>query len=736
MNLWKTAIATLCVAFAFTACHTEQKAVPSVSLAAGGAAFVNGEATVLVNLSTKAPSDVKVVLEAAGTLPDSNLEFEKSVTVPKGSSAATVSVKVKPDGLEAKSYDAVISIVSVTNGELGSPKSVTINYDASGLEKAVVNIDADSEFSAENKATVTISLRKAAAEDVSVKFAVGENVASGKTPIPAEALSFTNPAVVPAGSKELELVVTVDPTKIVNGKAYQADLIIESVSSNAKVGTDVEVFIDFRSAIVANLRNDWSVTFKGEYEKDGDVYHDIEVDGVGENGTYYIFVYEKGVVAANFATVSEYLDYMEVNAVGPAIGTEDAYRIKQGETGWLYQKFPVGEYEIWLAGCDETGHLTGDYNTSTFEIEPTAEMKEAYEKFLGEWQLSSPKLTWTISQKTFGSTYIITGIEGLDYEVIAYLNEDLELEIYAQSGIDDNYEVTYDGSTYNCEVGLYGIDNGEGYFWTGEYLICTGSFDEDGNIVLTPGTVSDGTNTYSLATMIFIAIDKAGNGAFSLTNSSCGLPNMLINPNNVEEENTPVVNASFDDFIGSWVFGGYVFEISAGSEANTYVFSAGDDLDAVAKFEEGKLALYDQTFGSFTHQTYGACTYLIGGIFKYGSGEYLYYVSNNDGGLDEITKIFSAELHESGNITLVPGSCKYGDYIAFRYRWIIMEAGENQYKGNWLSDPIYMDGIVKPYVPADGAPKGVASKQRALEGVSVFRSREAKSLGEGLSTLR
>lgn len=736
MNFWKTAIATLCVAFAFTACHTEQKAVPSVSLAAGGAAFVNGEATVLVNLSTKAPSDVKVVLEAAGTLPDSNLEFEKSVTVPKGSSAATVSVKVKPDGLEAKSYDAVISIVSVTNGELGSPKSVTINYDASGLEKAVVNIDADSEFSAENKATVTISLRKAAAEDVSVKFAVGENVASGKTPIPAEALSFTNPAVVPAGSKELELVVTVDPTKIVNGKAYQADLIIESVSSNAKVGTDVEVFIDFRSAIVANLRNDWSVSFEGEYEQNGNTYHSVSVEGLGDEGTYYLFIYEKGTISKYFNSVSEYVDYMELEEIAPYIGTDDAYQIKSGDKGWLYRMFAVGEYEIWLLGCDSEGHITGDYTTSTFEIEPSAEQIAAYDEWLGEWEINHKTLVITENKRYV--SYNITGFLGYDFVLPAVLNSDCTLGLMGQSPVNE------DGT-----VGFFGIGKNEQEGYVSLYTnSVVGSATMSGDKLKATFTASLDPNGEPLTGVAFLSL--SGGSVSGWYSSEFKFPFEMARPTEAVLDTTPEKDGAFADFIGGWSYNGYdlVIADNSSAEANTYLVSgipndaSGSYGPFKAVFADGKVTIATQVLGSWTHQTYGECHDNLSAAFIAGDDEYRYFPFN---GGEEGVVVATIVLHESGNFTIKPGVVTLQlssgpvdfDVIGISYSWSIL-TGDNAGRGNW-EDALYFGenvaGIRAAATPASLRARRAGSVQRSIPG-SRFAVKGSLVRGEGLSTLR
>ena len=741
-NIWKLAVAGAAALALLAGCQKpeNQAVTPKVSISATPS-FTNGAATLTLTLSAAATSEVTVTLGVEGTIPTANITYTNTVKFAAGSTSQTVPVTVKTDGLAGGSYVASFSIKSATGAEVGSPSDASVTLTVTEeATPSVVNITAsDAEF-VNNKATLTITLDKAQKDAVSVTLAIAAEV-EGYTAIPAEALTLENPVTFVAGETSKVISITADPAKLPAGESWTV-ISIASVSSNATIGNKKSVYIMATNAMEAKLREDWTVAYVGEEEYEGEMYSVIDVDGLGENGTYYIFIYAKGTVADNFETVTEYLQFMEDNLIAPTLGTADAYQIKDGDTGWLYYQFAVGEYEIWLAGCNAAGHLTGEYTTNTFTIEPSDEMKAAYPKFLGEWILENPRTTWTITEKVFGSTYTITGMEGQDIPVEAHLNENLELEIYAQENLDDNYQVTYQNQTFDCVLNLYGIDNGEGYYWTGEYLIATGTLDEDGNVVLTPGTVSDGSKTYDLAYMIFIAEDKKGQGAFSITDKYPALPNYLINPNNVQTEDTPVVKAAYSDFLGAWNIDGYEFNVLAGSDESTYVFSIGEGYEAVAKFEDGTMTLYDQTFGAFQHQSYGACSFMIGGIFVYSGTEYMYYYYNNNGDFSMITKIFTAQMHQSGNITFIPGSCEYGDYIGFAYRWWITEPGESYGLGNWMTETLHLDVVVTPIVEELQAPKAPLAARgmklaRPAEKVSrpQLHSKVSVSKGERLSKL-
>ena len=703
---------------------------PTVTIAALSDTFdAQGEANVSVMLSSIALEEVTVSLTATGDAAAA-VTMDKIVKIGLGSKSQALTVKVDLAQIKADTK-VTIAIQSAVGATVGSPKevSIAVKAGAASEDPAVVSIESDDQFAADATAKLTLKLNKALSTDVSVELAV--NSSEDYSTIPAEALTFENPVVIKAGQTKAEVKVILDPATLVSGDNY-ALISVKSVSGNASAAKDAEAQILYTKAVTENLRSDWKVEFSGEYEEDGQVFHGITVSGVSDTQSYYLYVLEKGTIAGSFDSYGDFLQYVETYIVGPSLGTENAPRIKVGPETWLYYKLPVGGYEVVLVGCSESGHLTGDYATTQFDIEPSEEMKAVYEKYLGEWLLNNPRLTWTISQKVYGYSYTITGLEGLDFEVEAYLNDDLQLEIYSQEAVAENYIVTDSkGVDHTCTVGLYGLDDEDGYFWTGEYLIAYGELDEDGNIYLAPGKVANQEKEYTLGTMLFIAIENVEDGgAWSLSRAYNDLPNYLINPANIEVEETPVVDAAFEDFCGYWNFGGYGIDIYAGEEENTYVFSFGEGYEAAAKYEDGKLTLYDQTFAPFEHNSYGACTMILGGIFSYNNAEYFYYFSNNGGNFDSITKIFTAELHESGNITLVPGECEYGEYVGFRVRWIIINESSDYYgQGNSITETIYFSDIVKPIEEEETDEPAAISLRKAnsrrVEAEKVLKARKA-----------
>lgn len=654
------------------ACNKEKDPVVNVSINATAPSFINGKVDLIVSLSGQAKSAVSASLAVSGNIPESALTINKKVNIAAGSTTVTVPVTVNADALDPGDYESVFSISSVTGAEVNASANsckVALTVEAPVIIPEV-SIPSYSEAFDNNKASFKVALTQAIDSDVVVNFEVKTDLGEYEA-VPAEALTFTNPVTIAAGATEVDVEVTVDPAGIAKGVSSFAVIAIASVSENATIASRrVQTYIEATSDIVANLRSDWSVTFAGEYtHSNGNTYHEIDAAGMGEDGTYYIFVYSKGVVADNFDTLSEYLQYMEESVIGPAIGTDNAYQIKQGEEGWLYYMFGVGEYEIWLMGCTANGHITGDYTTSTFEIEPTAELLEAYDKWLGDWVESNTGDVWTISEKVRGATFTITGVEGLtDYPIEGEINANGELEIYCQTGIAD---VTVQGTA--CSLGFYGIDGEEGYYWNGDYVIATGALKDDGTVSITPGTVSDGSHTYTLAFMRYIATKKEGSGGWYVSSSPVALPTTLEKPQDATEAYSKWIgnyqierkHVNFDEQTDEPIDTVIVtdtWRVEAGVSNKTYIIYGMEDLpdnygmQVKADFDEetGNMVLLGQKLGTWT-SSQTSTTYT----------DYLYAICD-----DKYVRTgvgFTAKFNADGNVDLIPDELDEYNVIGIQY---------------------------------------------------------------------
>lgn len=421
---------SLLLAFAavamLAACHKQE---PSrVGLNATAPSFVDGKVDIIVSLSAAAETNVGITLAASGTIPQSALTFEKNPTIAAGKTAVTVPVTVDASSLEPGNYQATFTIASVTGADINTAKqSATVDLAVEAVAVVPeVSFSAYSEAFVDGKATISLALSQAIDSDVVVNFAVEEEM-EGYELVPASALTFSNPVTIPAGSTSLEVNVAVDESVLESGVSYFAVISLSSVSENAKIAaTKTKTYIEAKKNLAANARTDWSASYAGEQTDatSGDISSVIAVSGV--QGGYYTFVYSKGVVAEEFESITEYLVYMEEKAIGPAIGTANAYKVKTGDANWLYNRFDVGEYELWVLGCTEAGHLTGDYAHAEFSVAPSAAMVSAYDNWLGDWFLGRTAVTIEEKNRSEVSFTIKAG----DIFIDANLGWDGELQFF------------------------------------------------------------------------------------------------------------------------------------------------------------------------------------------------------------------------------------------------------------------------------------------------------------------
>ena len=112
--------------------------------------------------------------------------------------------------------------------------------------------------------------------------------------------------------------------------------------------------------------------------------------------------------------------------------------------------------------------------------------------------------------------------------------------------------------------------------------------------------------------------------------------------------------------------------------------SRGGNTTVVGQYDAnaGKLYVMEQEMASYndpSQYNYGPLKDYLGGIFKYGSSTYPNYPTNGDA-----AEIFSLVGYKDGSYVLEAGSCDYGAFNAFRFRWII-QTGDYAGMGNTYS---------------------------------------------------
>ena len=505
---------------------------PTVSIVSNSDTFdAQGDAVVTLSLSSIALEEVSVALSVSGDAANI-VSLDKVVKIGLGSKNQSFTVHADLGALKNDS-SVVITIASATGATVGAPKEVTLIAKAGNVQEetpATLSVEADEEFSAEATATLTLKLDKAAKEDVSVEFEVLS--ADDYATIPAEALTFNNPAVIAAGQISATVTISVDAAKLPTGDNY-ALIGVKSVQG-ANAPRNTEFVILYSKPIVANLRQDWSIAYSGTNAEGNDV---ISVTGLADTDTYYIFNWTPGDVAANFNDMTEFLNYVESRLIAPYLGTADAEEILVGNADYPFNKLNLGGYEFYLIGCNSsTGHVSGDYATVSFTIKPSAELLEAYDSWLGEWQFGTDILTVNEADKSAGTYTITTTPTTTTYSIDAKIGWNKELLFLVTDPASEAGNVGFFGYYPSEQQGYISI-------YTGSMPLGEAFLDQTGE----GGTIQRTYDGYFDGMALFT---YSGN-------SITGWGELEIDFSKVKTFKRPVTEASpeYSRWIGSWKVG-------------------------------------------------------------------------------------------------------------------------------------------------------------------------------------
>lgn len=672
-----------------------KKSSVTVSLTATSKTFNNNSTSGTLNLSEASDKDVTVLLEAGGTLAD-RVSFTKEQTIKAGSKQVKFLINLDPEGLPQGEQNLVLSIATAT-AEIDEAASsveykLTVSFPSVGLTLA-------SEF-ADGKATVEVVPSIKPLSDVTVTLGLGSiATVADATLIDSKLVSFQKTVTLVGGSTDaVSVTVNVDDSELEPG-LYEVPIEIVSVSDNAVIGTPTQVSFTVAGHVKANLRSDWSVSYGGTREESGETVDVLNIAGTGDT-PFYVYIYTQGAVAESFATVTDYIRFIEDNRISPNIGTEDAEHAYTGENEILLSRLSVGSYEVFILGADATGHLSGDYATCNFTLEPTPDMLAAYDLWLGDWGVAGA--IWTIAEKERGASYTIHNVDNQEWDIEALLNWDGGLEIYNQES------VAQDGSDTYGFCGLAGTS-----LWYGSFVICTGTLNDDGTATLIPATAPNGETFSSMAFLQFTS------SSIYLAGSQISLPCAM---GRVVEDTTAEKSADFADYVGSWIYNGTALQIKAKVAGRTYTISGlpGNENygDIVANYADGVLYIMEQKLGSFTNDNYGACDRQYAGTDESGYPGFGY-----SGGWTTAKKICTLVMHESGNAVFVPGEYDTDKTFAgMTYCWVITEAG-SQYigRGNWTGNVVFVGSMVPSKAASVVAP---ARKIRRGNGSMLLRGQE------------
>lgn len=226
--VYKLIMLIMVLALIATSCQKEsdsiEEEVPIVSISADQSFDSDNRAKLVVTLSASTSENVEIRL-ASGDVQSGKLkvpvDYSKKITIPAGTTNATIEVEADVLGLESGEYQAAIKIESADGVKIGENSVVYINF--MYAFKPEVNLYADASFSNDKSAKVTITLSKAASEPVVVTLETDT-----ESEVEAE---YGETISIPAGETEVEVEVTVIVPDDIEPGIYPFILNISSVEN-------------------------------------------------------------------------------------------------------------------------------------------------------------------------------------------------------------------------------------------------------------------------------------------------------------------------------------------------------------------------------------------------------------------------------------------------------------------------------------------------------------------------
>lgn len=267
----------------------------------------------------------------------------------------------------------------------------------------------------------------------------------------------------------------------------------------------------------------WNAEYAGPYVYGSTVYDMVDFTA-GEEDSYYAVVmneadYEKYYYSDVTNLINDYVPYIIENK--PAL--------RKGPKTLYFNKFGNGNWHTFMIGFDEEYNPTGKYFVGTFKIDekPT----EAYKAWLGDWQITTPRDgnldVWTFEQGVINKSYFINNFGGHPASFGWTVTIDFNAEdgsISCANGQVVGADVTESGETRTPTLLAKVLIGTSNYRFTGTFTVFTGAINTDGDIELTPGTVTYQGAKQTITGVQLYAVGK--NGATYWTKET-PLPNIL-----------------------------------------------------------------------------------------------------------------------------------------------------------------------------------------------------------------
>lgn len=335
------------------------------------------------------------------------------------------------------------------------------------------------------------------------------------------------------------------------------------------LGADKGVINVAQNNIINWVEDDnWTVSYLGVQQYQGEDVEEIqnEVEDPAISGKYMIYYFGKSDYETSGLQMPKYIETEVAPVIVENVEYMIAYYAAYGYTltwdDFLYEEsdfeifdiFDAGDYYGVAVGFDENGDLTGNYSTCEFKKEGGGGEPTGYEAWLGEWTSVCGQYTntWTITAKTTGSTYSVSGLDGITTAPFEaeYDSSTGDMIIRAQEELG----TATLGSYGECSLGIYGsLSSGNFYRPSSSpYVICTVSLTDSKTAQFTPGTISttSGDVTFDLIKYIGTSSDEKYIGIRSAANSTSLTSTMTKNGGGGGGGEG---SAAYKKWIGNWI---------------------------------------------------------------------------------------------------------------------------------------------------------------------------------------
>ncbi len=324
----------------------------------------------------------------------------------------------------------------------------------------------------------------------------------------------------------------------------------------------------------------WTVEYQGVNKYEGKDYEFIAVNVADPaiSGKYGISLFSKKDFVASKMEMEDYISEVVapefIAEINEAIEYYTSMGIDVTFADFIYEEsdyeiFSIlsdGDYYGVAIGFTDDAKLTGHYAYSAFTKKTSGGGgggTTGYEAWLGEWKVTrgSETDTWTITQKTKGQTYNVTGIEGISAFTVeaVYDSANDSFSIPVQEGLT-NYSSSYG----TASIGIYGQIpyQGKEYFITGSYDIFTAKGASTGTAKMVPTTLEvEGIGECTLVNFLYLGelLDGSYAGQYlSFSEVPTELPNTMVKVggsgggDNPGDDNPGSGSAEYNKFLGSY----------------------------------------------------------------------------------------------------------------------------------------------------------------------------------------